>query len=62
MQIDLIGPNRDLHSGSFGGGVNNPINVLAEIINKLKDDKGKILIDGFYDDVYEVNRYGKRRI
>ena len=59
MQIDLIGPNRDLHSGSFGGGVNNPINVLAEIINKLKDEKGKILIDGFYDDV--LNLTGKER-
>ena len=54
MQIDLVGPNRDLHSGSFGGGVNNPINVLAEMINKLKDDKGKILIDGFYDDVEKL--------
>jgi len=54
MQIDLIGPDKDLHSGSFGGGVNNPINVLAEMINKLKDDKGKILIDGFYDDVMNL--------
>jgi len=54
MQIDLIGPNRDLHSGSYGGGVNNPINVLAEIINKLKDEKGEILIDGFYDDVLKL--------
>jgi acetylornithine deacetylase/succinyl-diaminopimelate desuccinylase-like protein len=54
MQIDLVGPNRDLHSGSFGGGVNNPINVLAEMINRLKDDKGKILIDGFYDDVMNL--------
>jgi acetylornithine deacetylase/succinyl-diaminopimelate desuccinylase-like protein len=54
MQIDLIGPDKDLHSGSFGGGVNNPINVLAEMINKLKDDKGKILIEGFYDDVMNL--------
>jgi len=54
MQIDIVGPNRDLHSGSFGGGVNNPINVLAEIINKLKDEKGKILINGFYDDVLKL--------
>ncbi len=59
MQIDLTGPNRDLHSGSFGGAVNNPINALAHIICKLKDDKGKILIDGFYDDV--VNLTGKER-
>ncbi len=54
MQIDVVGPNRDLHSGSFGGGVNNPINALAELINKLRDEKGKILIDGFYDDVLKL--------
>jgi len=51
MQLDVTGPNRDLHSGSFGGGVENPINALANIIAKLKNEKGKILIDGFYDDV-----------
>jgi len=51
MQVEVTGPNRDLHSGSFGGAVHNPINALAEIICKLKDEKGKILIDGFYDDV-----------
>ncbi len=55
MQIDVIGPNRDLHSGTFGGGIENPINALADIISKLKDDKGKILIDGFYDDVVELS-------
>jgi acetylornithine deacetylase/succinyl-diaminopimelate desuccinylase-like protein len=51
MQIDLIGPDKDLHSGSYGGAVENPINALANIITKLKDEKGKILIDGFYNDV-----------
>lgn len=51
MQIDVEGPNRDLHSGSFGGAVPNPGNALAGIIAKLKDDSGKILVDGFYDDV-----------
>ncbi|MBS1550727.1 MAG: dipeptidase [Bacteroidetes bacterium] len=54
MQVEVTGPNRDLHSGSFGGAVNNPINALAHIICKLKDDKGKILIDGFYDDVLKL--------
>lgn len=54
MEINLTGPNRDLHSGSFGGAVDNPINALAHIISKLKDDKGKILIPGFYDDVREL--------
>lgn len=51
MQIDVTGPNRDLHSGQFGGSVGNPINILAEMIAKMKDENGKILIDGFYDDV-----------
>lgn len=54
MQVDVTGPNRDLHSGSFGGAVDNPINALARIICKLKDEKGKVLIDGFYDDVLEL--------
>ncbi len=54
MQIDLEGPTRDLHSGTFGGAVDNPINVLAHIIAKLKDEDGRVLIPGFYDDVIEV--------
>ena len=54
MEVEVTGPNRDLHSGSFGGAVNNPINALAHIIAKLKDEKGKILIDGFFDDVREL--------
>lgn len=55
MQIDVIGPNRDLHSGQFGGSVENPINAMAKIISKLKDEKGRILIDGFYDDVLPLS-------
>jgi acetylornithine deacetylase/succinyl-diaminopimelate desuccinylase-like protein len=51
MQIDVQGPNRDLHSGSYGGAVQNPLNALATIIAKLKDEHGHITIDGFYDDV-----------
>ncbi len=49
--IDITGPRRDLHSGSFGGGVNNPLNVLGHVIAKLKDENGRILIPGFYDNV-----------
>ncbi len=56
MQIELTGPNRDLHSGQFGGAVENPINALANIITKLKDDKGRILIDGFYDEVVSLSK------
>ncbi len=49
--LDIKGPARDLHSGSFGGGINNPLNVLGHIIAKLKDEEGRILIPGFYDKV-----------
>jgi len=49
--LDITGPGRDLHSGSFGGGIDNPLNVLGHIIAKLKDENGKILIPGFYDKV-----------
>lgn len=56
MQIDITGPNRDLHSGTFGGGIHNPINALSEIISKLKDDENRILIDGFYDDVVALTQ------
>jgi len=51
MEVELTGPNRDLHSGTYGGAVNNPINQLCEIIASLKDSNGKILIPGFYDNV-----------
>ncbi len=51
MEVHVTGPNRDLHSGVYGGAVENPANVLAEIISKLKDDDGVIQIPGFYDDV-----------
>jgi acetylornithine deacetylase/succinyl-diaminopimelate desuccinylase-like protein len=56
MEVEVTGPNRDLHSGSFGGGVDNPINVLAEMISKLKDSKGKIKIPGFYKDVVNLTK------
>lgn len=55
MQVELTGPNRDLHSGQFGGAVENPINALAKMITRLKDDKGRILIDGFYDNVLPLS-------
>lgn len=51
MEVTVTGPNRDLHSGVFGGAVANPANALASIIAKLTDDYGRITIPGFYDDV-----------
>jgi acetylornithine deacetylase/succinyl-diaminopimelate desuccinylase-like protein len=52
MEIKVRGPQRDLHSGSFGGAVTNPLNALAWIVGRLRDpETGRILIPGFYDDV-----------
>lgn len=53
-EIEVTGPNRDLHSGHFGGAVKNPINALSEIIASVVDSKGKITIPHFYDDVVEL--------
>lgn len=51
MEVEVTGPNRDLHSGLYGGAVGNPINILCEMITKLKDNKNSITIPGFYDKV-----------
>ena len=50
-QIDVTGPARDLHSGEFGGAVQNPANALCAIVAALKDGDGRILVPGFYDRV-----------
>ena len=55
LQIEVTGPNRDLHSGLFGGAVANPINILTKMLSSLQDDNKKITIPGFYDDVIEVS-------
>ena len=56
MEVEVTGPNRDLHSGVYGGGVANPINILSKIISQLQDENNKITIDGFYNDVVELSR------
>lgn len=53
-EIEVTGPNRDLHSGHFGGAVANPINVLCQMIARITDKDGRITVPGFYDDVEEV--------
>jgi len=56
MEVEVTGPNKDLHSGIFGGAVANPANVLAKMIASLTDEKGRITIPGFYDDVLVISR------
>jgi acetylornithine deacetylase/succinyl-diaminopimelate desuccinylase-like protein len=55
VEVKVTGPNKDLHSGVYGGGVANPINVLCDMIAQLQDENNKITIDGFYDDVVIVS-------
>lgn len=55
VQVEVTGPNRDLHSGVYGGAVGNPINILCEMIASLKDENGHITIPGFYDKVQEIS-------
>ncbi len=54
MEVEVEGPNRDLHSGVYGGAVANPINVLSQMIASLHDADGKITVKGFYDKVIEL--------
>lgn len=56
LEIRVDGPNRDLHSGAYGGSVANPAEVLAKMLAKCKDDKGRVQIPGFYDDVLAVDQ------
>lgn len=56
VQVEVTGPDHDLHSGIYGGAVLNPCNVLCEMIASLKDRNGRIAIPGFYDDVLTVSR------
>ena len=54
LEVTLTGPARDLHSGSFGGAVENPGHVLCKMLSSLKDDDGRVTVPGFYDDVIDL--------
>ena len=54
MEVEVTGPNKDLHSGLYGGAVANPANVLARLVASLVDDEGRVTIPGFYDRVREL--------
>lgn len=62
MEVEVSGPFQDLHSGGWGGIIANPANVLAEMISKLKDKNGRILIPGFYDDVKPLTSKERRAL
>jgi len=55
MEVEVEGPNRDLHSGVYGGAVANPVNMLAQMIASLHDENGKVTVKGFYDKVQELS-------
>lgn len=55
VEVEVTGPNRDLHSGVYGGAVANPVNVLAKMIASLHDENGRVTIPGFYDQVVELS-------
>ena len=55
VEVEVVGPNRDLHSGVYGGGVANPINILSSMIASLQDRENRVTIPGFYDDVVELS-------
>ncbi len=62
LEVEVTGPNRDLHSGSYGGAVGNPVNILCKMIASLKDENEKITIPGFYDKVLEYNEKDRSAI
>jgi acetylornithine deacetylase/succinyl-diaminopimelate desuccinylase-like protein len=51
LELEVLGPAQDLHSGTFGGAIHNPLQALCEIVARLHDDEGKVTIAGFYDRV-----------
>jgi acetylornithine deacetylase/succinyl-diaminopimelate desuccinylase-like protein len=62
IQIDVRGPNRDLHSGLYGGMVNNPNHALAAILASMRGDDGRILVEGFYDGIPPLTDEERRQI
>ncbi len=62
VEVKLIGPNRDLHSGLFGGTVDNPAMALCQLLAKLRDKRGRVTIPGFYDDVAPLTKFERREL
>ena len=62
MEIKVHGPSRDLHSGLFGGSVDNPAMALCQMLGQLRDKKGRITILGFYDEVLQLTAYERKQL
>ena len=62
LEVEVTGPNRDLHSGVYGGAVANPINVLSQMISSLHDENGRITIPGFYDKVVDLSEADRKKL
>jgi len=62
IEIRLEGPDRDLHSGLYGGAVDNPAMVLCQMLGSLRDKKGRFTIPGFYDDVVKLSAYERKQM
>ncbi|NLN25689.1 MAG: dipeptidase [Bacteroidetes bacterium] len=62
VEVEVTGPNRDLHSGLYGGAVANPINILCDMIAQLHDENNRITIPGFYDDVEELSQEERKKM
>lgn len=62
LEVEVTGPNRDLHSGVYGGAVANPIQALSEMIAGLHDSRNRITIPGFYDEVQELSPAERKQL
>ena len=62
LEVKVTGPNKDLHSGHYGGAVANPITVLCEMIATLHDEDGRVNVPGFYDKVVELSRKDRKML
>ncbi len=62
VEVEVVGPNRDLHSGVYGGAVANPATILAQLVASLHDEDNRIAIPGFYDDVVELSEAERKSL
>lgn len=62
LEVKLVGPSRDLHSGIYGGSVENPAMALCQLLARLRDARGRIAVPGFYDDVEPLSKFERRQL